>query len=353
MANFALSQASVRSLKNVLQDRFPFIKSSHLSEAIAATLGFRTHAALLTFTARTTAVPLVFLEHEPFVQRLQELGYPNVEPFEFSSVWLGRKGVPDEVRNLIAQLLKLEEQPEGRRYHIHALGRECATLFAKTFSLGYIEPYADDKLMVKRLSRGVDHKACRLGWGKAINTNQASLDFPGSDHQVRFYNRLPLSNGKYVEYSTALVSMPYKGSFRTDELPVARALAEQVGWQCEELPDWTWYAAHATTLILFRRRTTHEEMLRMWSASFKRWLIENKSRLYRGASFERRHVIDDAIDCPHLPLDVETWDELRESYLKEFAPLMYYIEEEPMARALKKLFDKWTKERMTLKKKVA
>ena len=348
MANFALSQATVRSLKNALQDRLPFVKSAHLSESIATAAGFRTHAALLAYTSSTTAVPLVFLGEEAFVRRLHELGYAGIEPFAFSSIWLGGLSVPEEARNLIARILELEERPEGRYKKIHALHRECATVFAKMLGIGYVEPLDDDRLMVKRLGRGIDHKACRPGWGKVINTNRDSLDFPGSDHQVRFYERLTLSNGRYVEYSTALVSMPYKGSFRMRELPAAQVLAERTGWQYAELADWTWYAAHATTLILFRRSTTHEEMLRMWPMSFKRWLIENRSRLLKGASSDRRHVVNDAIACQHLPLDVESWNELRERYFKEFAPDMYFSEDEPMARAFRKLFEKWMKERTAL-----
>ena len=121
-------------------------------------------------------------------------------------------------RTWIARPLKLEERPDGRYPAIYALRRECATLFAKTFGIGYVEPSEDDKRMVVRLARGIDHKGCKPGWGGAVNTNNSSLDFPGSDHQVRFYERLPLSSGKYVEYSTALVSMPYTGSFRIPEL---------------------------------------------------------------------------------------------------------------------------------------
>ena len=349
MANFALSSSSVFSLKKALRDRFPSVKSAHLSEAIAATTGFRTHAALLAYTQGTTSVPIVFLDDKPFVQRLHELGYPSIQPFSFSSVWLGGTGVPDEFKDLIARLLTLEERPEGRYPAIHALRRECATLFAKTFGVGFVEPNEDDKRLVKRFRAGIDYLACKPGWGGAVNTNNSSLDFPGSDHQVRFYERLPLSNGKYVEYSTALVSMPYTGSFRIPELPKAQALAERVGWQYAELADWSWYSAHATTLIFFRRTTTHEEMLRTWSTSFKRWLIENKSRLLKGVSSDRRHVIEDAIACEHLPLDVQSWEDLRERYFKEFAPSMYHFEEAPMARAFKKVFEKWQNETATPK----
>lgn len=348
MANFALSSTTVRSLKNALQDRFPFVKSSHLSEAIAVAAGFRTHAALLTYTGSTAAVPVVALQEGPFIERLRDLGYPGIPPFSFSSAWPGGNNVPEEAKSLMARLLQLEARAEGRYPEIHALRNACATVFAKTFGIGHLVPDKDDKGLVSRLSCGIDYKACQPGWGNAIHTSNPNIDFPGSDHKFRFYQRLPLSNGKYVEYGSALVSMPYKDSFQMDLLPAAQAFAEQVGWQSTELKDWTWYeAAHPTTLIFFRRTTTHEEMLRMWSTSFKRWLIENRSRLMKGANTDRRHVIEDAIAAPHLPLDVDSWGDLREHYFKEFAPSMYHFEEAPMARAFKKVFEKWQNETTT------
>lgn len=141
-------------------------------------------------------------------------------------------------------------------------------------------------------------------------------------------------SGNYVEYCTALVSMPYTDSFSIPELPKAQALAERVGWHYVELADWSRYAAHSTPLLFFRRTTTHEEMLRTWSMSFKRCLIENKSRVLKGVNCDRRHASEGAIACEHLPLDVRSWGYLRERYLKEFAPSMYHFEKIPMARAL-------------------
>lgn len=180
MANFALSSTSVRSLKNALQDRFPSVKSSHLSEAIAAAAGYRTHAALLTYLGDTTVVPLVVLQEQPFIERLHKFGYSTIQPFSFSSVWLGGAGVLDEFKNLIARLLKLEERPEGLYPAIYALRRECAALFAKTFGIGYVEPKDEDKRLVRRFALGLDHKACKPGWGSTINTRNSNIDFPGS-----------------------------------------------------------------------------------------------------------------------------------------------------------------------------
>ena len=58
-----------------------------------------------------------------------------------------------------------------------------------------------------------------------------------------------MSNDKCVEYGTALISMPYRGSFRITKLPKTQALAERERWQYAELA---------------------EETLRTWSISFKR-----------------------------------------------------------------------------------
>ncbi len=345
MAAIPLSAESLRSLKNALHDHLSAVKSSHMSEALAAALGFRTHAALLTQVAAGAPSVLYPLSETRFVERLHQLQYPEVQAFSFDDLMHGN-GVLEEFRTLIQRLRKLEEQPKGRREEIYLVSQRCAAVFAKAFGIGYpASRDEDDKKMTKRLSRGVDHKQCQPGWGNVVNARHPYIEFPGTDHQRTFHERLPLSNGKFVEYTTAMVSMPYADSSNIEMLPKARDLADRIGWECIVLKEWTWYAPDATTLVLFRRRTTHEVMLRLWESSFKRWLIENKSRLLKGASVDRRNVISDAIDCPHMPLDVDTWESFRERYLKEFAYRLYDNEMDPMAKVLKKVFEKWCAEK--------
>lgn len=80
MTAVPLSVSALSSLKKTLLKRLPDVRSSHLSEAIAAALGFRTHAALLA------ALPgrLPGQENDPdirlfgeasFVERLAALDY--------------------------------------------------------------------------------------------------------------------------------------------------------------------------------------------------------------------------------------------------------------------------------------
>lgn len=47
MTAIAVTESNLREFKNALHNLFNDVKSSHLSEAIAASLGRRTHAALV------------------------------------------------------------------------------------------------------------------------------------------------------------------------------------------------------------------------------------------------------------------------------------------------------------------
>ena len=343
-----ISAGPLRALKHALQDRFPAVHSSHLSEAISAGFGFRTHAALLTRMKSSPLEPNIATFDEPsFIARLTKFGYPiaqSIAPGELRALALGT-GVLNEFRANISRLLTLEVNPNVHWDEIETLRRRCSTLFARAFGLGYAEPRDDDKSVAHRISCGIDYKACSKGWGRATNAQRPRINFPGADHQLRFYERLSLSNGKFVEYTTAIVSMPYTGADGVvRDLPKARELAQCIGWTCIELKDWTWYAAKATTLVLFQRTTSHKEMEQAWATSFKRWLIENRSRLSSVSSAAGRKVIPDVIDCQHFPLDVKSYEDCRERYLKEFSAHLYNDESDPMAKALKKLFETWQAE---------
>jgi len=85
MAAIAVSESNITAVKKALRDDF-FLdeKSSHLSEALATALGYRTHAALLADLPKlATDPPIVLLNTEAFVSRLQEFGYARDEEFDF------------------------------------------------------------------------------------------------------------------------------------------------------------------------------------------------------------------------------------------------------------------------------
>lgn len=87
MASIPLTEISLASVKKSLRTLYPDIRSSHLSEALAASLHRRTHASLLSeLHYLDDDPPIELLDETLFDQRLQQLGYP-ADP-EFSFDWL-------------------------------------------------------------------------------------------------------------------------------------------------------------------------------------------------------------------------------------------------------------------------
>lgn len=84
MAAIALTEASVVAVKNCLRDEFPDAKSAHVSEALACSLGYRTHAALrAALTPTESDPPFVLLRTDRMRARLVEFGYPDDPEFNF------------------------------------------------------------------------------------------------------------------------------------------------------------------------------------------------------------------------------------------------------------------------------
>lgn len=81
MASIILTSENVRVVKKELRYEFPDIKSSHLTEAFATSLHFRTHAALQSQlrSDNDTEPEIVLIDENRFFQRLSELGYQTSE----------------------------------------------------------------------------------------------------------------------------------------------------------------------------------------------------------------------------------------------------------------------------------
>ena len=84
MASIPLSASAVDALKKEVRRIYDERKSSHLTEALAAALGFNTHAALLAQLEAGSTDPLYGnLNEEKFDARMQALGYPSDPEFFF------------------------------------------------------------------------------------------------------------------------------------------------------------------------------------------------------------------------------------------------------------------------------
>ena len=107
MAATPLCEAPLAALKKSLRDEFPDAKSSHLSEALAHSLGFRTHAALAAaMTGPEDDRPFVLLSTDRMLERLVQLGYPADPEFDFEFMQLSK--TPGLVRTMPASAFQIE-----------------------------------------------------------------------------------------------------------------------------------------------------------------------------------------------------------------------------------------------------
>ena len=75
VSTFFVSEAALRTLKQRAQRGVKGVSSSHLSEAVAAALGFKTHAALRAALAGRATAEAQKPSNARLVQRLRQFGY--------------------------------------------------------------------------------------------------------------------------------------------------------------------------------------------------------------------------------------------------------------------------------------
>jgi hypothetical protein len=75
MALILASRTNLAFLKNSLRKELPSVRSSHLTEALAWSMGYRTHAAMLAQTKEGPA-PVLQVDLALMAERLDRFGYP-------------------------------------------------------------------------------------------------------------------------------------------------------------------------------------------------------------------------------------------------------------------------------------
>lgn len=87
MASVPLSKPVLAALKKALRNEFPDVRSSHLTEALAAALSRKSNAALLTDMQQQHDDPVIeLLDDQRFGARLQEFGYQVDTEFSFEFI---------------------------------------------------------------------------------------------------------------------------------------------------------------------------------------------------------------------------------------------------------------------------
>lgn len=88
------TRANIDFIKRQLRSSFPHIKSSHLSEGIAAAFGHRTNASLIAHLIEPGALSIATLDERRWDRRLTDLGYSDV-PWQPIVTTLGSPVLPD------------------------------------------------------------------------------------------------------------------------------------------------------------------------------------------------------------------------------------------------------------------
>lgn len=137
MAATPLCELSLAALKNLLRDEFPFIKSSHLSEALAYSLDFRTYASMqAAMVASEKDRPFILLKTPRFIERLVQFGYGDAPEFDFECLLVGRQPPVGVVSTMPSSAYDIEytsvRQKAWRNLMVCAIN---AALEQKLFSL--------------------------------------------------------------------------------------------------------------------------------------------------------------------------------------------------------------------------
>lgn len=337
---------ALRVLKSRLQSRFPDAKSAHLTEAIASGLGFATHAALrnLLTTGALPAATLPPFNVVDFLERLIALGYDPRSNFLRPVTAELAQPVPSFV-DLQASLrvwaatlknMKSDHIDWGRYLH-----QQCASVFADAHDLGAPEESSMGNA-AHRWYAGADHSACLPGWGAMLDSH--FFRFHPGCNDLYFFRPLPLADGGFVEYTSAVIAMPSGASNTEDMLESAETMAGIFGWTCTSLPGWSWDSSADSTLLLYRPSISHSERLRHWEGSFQRWLLENQRQLLKGAPAAQRQVVKELIACPHMPLHVRSFEDFCNAYLKEQKPLFLQPRPDSFNDICQQLFEMWCRD---------
>lgn len=179
MASIELTESALATVKKALRDDLPDVRSSHLTEALAAALRRRTHAALLAeLPALRDDPPIELLDDERFDQRLQELGY-QPEP-EFSFELLNDAGVFSTLDPNAWEIdYKTAREKAWRNLMVSAIN---AGLEQKLFSLRLNDTVTTNSSTVSRMTSATTQRGQRCA-RPSSNTTTTSMATRNCHHR--------------------------------------------------------------------------------------------------------------------------------------------------------------------------
>ncbi|ABC93915.1 hypothetical protein RHE_PF00021 (plasmid) [Rhizobium etli CFN 42] len=107
------SPSNVATLKKALRGHYPYIKSSHLDEAIAASFGFKSYAAMrpVLYQLGASARLVVVVDRLLLVLRLEQLGYGGVAPESLRRLVWSVEFPDDQYDDDVGQMIRMRRRP--------------------------------------------------------------------------------------------------------------------------------------------------------------------------------------------------------------------------------------------------
>lgn len=119
MAAVCVFAPTIGALKSALVEQFPSVKSSHLTEALAWAIGFRTHAALKAKFVSQLPTDVIAIKDGAFAERLSEFGHILPDHFSFGAVdLLEGNSAASIFIDISQQSLVLMGQDDPELYHL-------------------------------------------------------------------------------------------------------------------------------------------------------------------------------------------------------------------------------------------
>lgn len=253
MAAICVTPSAIAFLKQLLRERFSGAKSSHLSEAIASALGFKTNMALVSALERSAPDnALALLDCPRFVSRMKKFGYQINESFDFEWPSLPDAAVGGMPRaQMSIQALKPLGEDNGDLYYLVRALQERNIVPPALITLATLKPLLGEAGMVQggRVVINVDEYDRILA--------ELGEDEPESDH-----NAAVIAGDLY----TGVVS--FRAECHADVTELARALkrrfkgAWEIAGEHQEAP-FPDVEVEMTIRAPLTIRVLHAEMERM------------------------------------------------------------------------------------------
>jgi len=185
---------------------------------------------------------------------------------------------------------------------------------------------------------------------EALWRGEGRIDPPHKDHVEFFYELMPLSTGAFFAFCSAYVLMPYlitEHEWR-NKVKEVKIYADQVGWNCAEHNDWSWYYPGKTGLIILQPKTPIQETLALFDSSFRKFAIEFKKKYEINQLPYLTEVVESIADDACFPLDVRNFNELYENFIRKYYHMRFDPEDpddNAHIEAYKFLFAEWEQSR--------